>query len=142
MYTQQPIGVPIIVLSPEGKVLMAERIKVYGSGLYGMPGGHIELNESIQETVKRELMEETGLVAEEMEFVGVVRELQKKEYNFIHFGFFVKKFHGELKNVEPTKSKDWEWVSIDQLPENILPGHKAVLDMFKNQNTRRFRDLV
>lgn len=142
MYTQEPLGVPTIVLNQEGQVLMAERVGVYGAGLYGMPGGHIELNESIQETVKRELMEETGLVAEELEFVGVVRELQKKEYNFIHFGFQVKKYHGELKNVEPNKSKDWEWVSLDQLPENMLPGHKAVLDMFKNQNTPRFRDLV
>ncbi len=142
MYLQEPIGTPIIVLNQEGRVLMAERIKVYGSGLYGMPGGHIELNELMQETVKRELLEETGLVVEEIEFIGVVRELQKETYTFIHFCFLVKKFHGELKNIEPTKSKDWGWVSIDQLPENILPGHKAALDMFKNQNTPRFRDLV
>jgi 8-oxo-dGTP diphosphatase len=142
MYTQEPIGVPILVLNQEGKILMAERIKVYGSGLYGMPGGHVELSELAEEAAKRELLEETGLVAEEMEFVGVVRELQKESYNFIHFGFLVKKYHGELKNVEPNKSKDWEWISLDKLPENILPGHKAVLDMFKNQNTPRFRDLV
>jgi 8-oxo-dGTP diphosphatase len=142
MHPQEPIGTPTIVLNDEGKVLMAERIMVYGRGLYGMPGGHIELNELAEETAKRELLEETGLVVEEIEFVGVVRELQKETYTFIHFGFLVKKFHGELKNVEPEKSKDWEWISLNNLPKNILPGHKAVLDMFKNKNTPRFRDLV
>lgn len=135
------IGVPIIVLNNKNEILIAERINVYGAGLYGMPGGHIDLDEPMEETVKRELLEETGLSAEKLEFVGVVRELQKT-YNFIHFGFIIKKFSGELRNAEPSKSKDWEWISLESLPENILPGHKAILKMFKEPLSPRVLELI
>lgn len=129
----QPIGALVIVLDKTGKkVLIGKRKNSYGKGLYGMPGGRLELKELLTDTVKRELFEETGFQAKELEYIGVVRELQG-EYNFIHFGFYCTTYQGKLKNKEPHKTEKWEWIDLDKIPENILPAHKTMLEVFLNK---------
>lgn len=135
------IGTAIIVLNKKGEILMGKRGNVYGAGFYGMPGGRIELKEPVIDTVKRELMEETGLNTEHADFMGIVRELQG-DYNFIHFGFLVKDFPGDPQNKEPEKCEGWEWISLDKLPESILPGHKAIIDLYINKETPAYRELL
>lgn len=137
------IGVSIVVLNPEkNKVLLGVRIGGYHEGWYGAPGGRIELRESILECGKRELNEEVGVETDNIEYVGVVRQLQKDSYNFIHFGLIVKEYTGEVKNLEPEKCEGWEWFSIENLPQKLLPGHKAVIEMYLNPETSRYRDLL
>ena len=81
------IGVCVIVLSPKGdQVLLGERINSYKSDWFGLPGGRLELTESLIDCGKRELMEEVGIVPTTIKFVGVIRELQNNAYNFVHFG--------------------------------------------------------
>jgi 8-oxo-dGTP diphosphatase len=81
---------------------------------------------------KRELEEETGLVNPQLEYIGVVREKQEG-YSFIHFVFVCKSFDGEVQNTEPEKCEGWEWYSVENLPQNILNGHKAGIEMYKNK---------
>lgn len=44
------------------EVLLGLRVRTTGAGLWSLPGGHVERNESPIETARRELMEEVGLV--------------------------------------------------------------------------------
>ena len=77
-------GVCVIILNEVGQVLLGERINSYKAGWFGMPGGRIELEETILAAGNRELKEEIGIKSASLEYVGVVRELQQT-YNFIHF---------------------------------------------------------
>lgn len=138
---QEMIGVGIIVLNDKNQILMGERKNAYGAGLFGMPGGRIELKEPLVKAVKRELLEETGLIVKSCEYIGVARELQKGG-NFIHFGFVVKNIYGVPQNLEPDKCIKWEWFNLDEVPGQMLPGHKATLDMYLNPKTPRYRDVV
>lgn len=126
---KEPIGVCIILLNKDGKVLLGERLNSYKQGLYGLPGGRIMLNETIKQTAKREAHEEVGIEFKDFIYVGVVRELQET-YNFVHFGVVVKDVSETPKNMEPDKCKGWEWFAIDELPKKILPGHKALIEMY------------
>ena len=141
MTKKEHIGVGIIVVNDKGRILLGERRNSHGAGQYGIPGGRIEVSEALEVTVKRELNEETSLKVLNSEFVGVVRDFQK-EYNFIHFGFVVSKFSGDVKNMEYDKCKGWEWFDFGRLPQNILPGHRAILEMYIKKETPRYGELV
>lgn len=106
---REHIGVGVVVLSPDKKnILLGERMNSYKAGWLGMPGGRIEGSEPVFETVNRELLEEAGITADNSEYVRVVRDWQGT-YSFIHFGFVVSAFNGEITNAEPHKCKRWDW---------------------------------
>jgi 8-oxo-dGTP diphosphatase len=135
----QPIGACAVILNTEGKVLLGKRKNSYKSGCYGLPGGRIELNEPITAAIHREVLEETGLDLNNLEYSGVVRENQDK-YDFIHFVFAAKNVTQSPVLIEPEKCEGWEWFAIDQLPELILPGHAAAIQT--HQGTTKLIDIV
>lgn len=96
-------------------------------------GGQLELKEKIEDAIKRELYEETGLKANSLSYLGVVRELQET-YNYIHFVFTCQEFEGKPTLCEPEKCEGWEWHSIDVLPSPLLPGHQAALSLYSHQS--------
>lgn len=78
------IGCAVIVKNHQGQVLFGKRKNAFKSGLYGFPGGRINKNEKALVASKRELLEETGLKARSLKYIGVVKEWQDS-YHFIHF---------------------------------------------------------
>lgn len=60
------IGVVVIVIDPQGRLLMVECDKKWK-----LPGGYIELGESAEEAGVREIYEETGLTIDNLELIGV-----------------------------------------------------------------------
>lgn len=142
MEAAEHIGVVIVIINTQDQtVLLGERRNSYKAGYYGLPGGRIELSESLVEAVKRELLEETGIVVttSDLEYLGVVRELQET-YNFIHFAFVIKNLKSTPVNREPDKCNGWEWMSIKHLPEKILRGHQAALEMYRTN--KRIVDII
>ena len=140
---REHLGVPVIVLSPEGNnVLLGERINSYKSDWLGLPGGRLELRENLIDCVKRELLEEVGIIPSTIEYLGVVRELQNNSYNFIHFGLVVKSFTGQIQNIESHKCKGWQWVPVDNLPYKILPAHKILIEMYLKPNSQKYKELL
>lgn len=58
------IGASAAIFRPDGSVLIIERAKPPFSGVWSLPGGHIEADEDPAETARREVLEETGLAVE------------------------------------------------------------------------------
>ncbi len=140
--TRQFIGTCVIVLDKrQTKLLLGKRINAYKAGMYGLPGGRVSYTELLTDGAIREFAEETGLQAKELTYVGVVREKQEG-YSFIHFAFVCKTYQGTLEMKEPEKCEKWEWFSFNSLPENILPGHKAAIEMFLTKNGFPLKDLI
>ena len=61
----------------DGEVLLAKRGKQPNLGLWSLPGGHVELGETLQQAAKRELMEETGIFAELPHLVDCLNFIRK-----------------------------------------------------------------
>lgn len=55
----------------DNKVLLARHTYGSGKGLYIVPGGYVEYGELPQDAVKREVLEETGIVVEPRKIVGI-----------------------------------------------------------------------
>lgn len=124
------IGVCVVLLDKNNKVLLGKRKNSYRSGYYGLPGGRVERNESLEESAKRELFEETGLKVKKLEYLGTVRDLQEDNHTFIHFAFLCNDFLGTPILAEPEKCEVWEWFKPSLIPTKTLPGHIAAVNMY------------
>jgi len=66
--TTPKIAVNALVFNDKGEVLLAKRSD---NGLWCIPGGHVDLGETLAQACLRELFEETGLKADVERLVGV-----------------------------------------------------------------------
>ena len=104
---------------------------------WGIPGGSMELYETIEETAIRELKEEAGISAEELELVTV---LSGKDYYFEYPNgdklctvivlFKVKNYSGTVK-VSDRESKDLKFFALDKLP-NMEKRAQRIIDKILN----------
>lgn len=67
--SKQPLLGAIAVVIRNNQVLLAKRRKNPDSGLWGFPGGHVELGETALAAAARELQEETGILAEPVDYL-------------------------------------------------------------------------
>ncbi len=70
-YPEMPlVGVGALVIR-DGKILLVKRKYPPGKGRWSIPGGHVEVDESILEAARRELLEETGIEGDPLGVVNV-----------------------------------------------------------------------
>lgn len=67
--SKQPLLGAIAVVVRDNQVLLAKRRKNPDSGLWGFPGGHVELGETALAAAARELCEETGVTAKPIDYL-------------------------------------------------------------------------
>lgn len=116
------VGVNAIVIK-DNKILLGKRINCFGEGDYGLPGGHFEKNEKMNEALYREVLEETGIICKSITFSNIVN-CPGTHGHYLQIGFVVNDFEGEPKLMEPEKCEGWEWFDLEDLPENIIKTHK------------------
>jgi len=124
------VGVNVLILSNRG-LLLGKRKNAVAAGSWGLPGGHLETNEKLEQCASRELYEETGLRCEKFEFLNVVNQPQKKNGHYFQFLFLAKNWKGKPKVKEPNKCEEWKWFQLDRLPRNITYAHKKSIEIFK-----------
>ena len=122
------IGVNLFLLR-YGKLLFGQRKNAFGAGDWGLPGGHLAFSENMQAGVRRELMEETGLVIGEMTFANMVNSPQGSRH-YIQIGFIATNVQGEPALKEPDRCAEWRWFPLADLPSNIFIAHQKQVEAF------------
>ena len=120
------VGVNPIILNDKGEILLGRRLKKAGYGTYGLPGGHLKANETIESAAIREIYEETGLIIkiDDVEVINVART-----GNYIQFGVLIKKYEGFPYNKEPYKCDYLSFFDKNKLP-NLFQGTKVNIELF------------
>ena len=125
----------IIIVNEKGELLLGRRTDNH---LWGYSGGSIELTETVEESAKRELFEEMGLIAEELEFFMVnsgpeahyVYPNGDEVYN-VELIYLCRKYHGELKRqeeeVEELRFFAPEEITLDMISPPIRPVFRKYL---------------
>lgn len=115
-------GASIIVENSLGHILMQQR---QDDGTWSYPGGRIEIDETVEEGARREVLEECGLQIGEMELLGVFsgEELNHvypngNEVCGIDIVFVSHDYTGELKSIDG-EAKQMGFYPIDALPRPI-----------------------
>ncbi len=65
------LTVDCVVLNPRGEVLLIQRKNEPFKGHYALPGGFVDIGETVEDACRRELLEETGVKAGRLKLVGV-----------------------------------------------------------------------
>jgi 8-oxo-dGTP diphosphatase len=116
------VGVGAIIVS-NGRVLLVCRGREPLKGHWTLPGGVLELGESLIEGVKREIAEETGLEVEPIELVELLdrihREGEKVRYHYVIADYLCRVTGGELRAASDADAVRWveraEWNSHSSL---------------------------
>jgi len=128
------IGVGVMIQNQKGEVLLGLRQGSHGAGEWCFPGGYFEFGETIFQTAKREVAEETGIEVDELELISVAEEMRYIETDgkqFLNIGVKAKYKGGEPRIMEPEKCQEWCWFSLDNLPDKLLEGTELTIKNFK-----------
>lgn len=104
----------VLIVSNE-KILLAMKKRGFGAGRWNGFGGKVEAGESIEDSAKRETLEEGGIVVTDMEKVGIHEfefASQRGEIREVHV-FRVERFSGEPQETEEMRP---QWFTIDAIP--------------------------
>ncbi len=112
----------------------------YRDGEYQVPAGHVEDRESFAQCAVRELQEEANVETkiEDLKLVHVLHRLEgdkeesdKKMRQRLDVFFTAQNWSGEINNNEPHKCVELRWFPLDNLPDNIFPYVRFVLEQYQ-----------
>ncbi len=129
------VGASVIVENDQGEVLLQKR---KDNQCWGYAGGSVDLDEVVEDAARRELLEETGLVAGKMELLGVFsgKELHYvypngDEVSNIDIVYLCRDYTGCLRPQE-AEVLELKFFSADDLPENLSPPVRTPLAKWVN----------
>lgn len=123
-------AVNAVILNDRKEILMAQRSQWPYIGAWDFPGGHIYVNETIEDCLTRELREELGVESELGELFQVYSDKghSPKFADVIAFYFAKIKSHDFVKNIEMS---DFKYFSFNDLPEAIAYHNEGALEDIK-----------
>ncbi len=124
-------GACIFLLDEENRVLLLQRSD---NACWGPPGGALEPGESLEDTARRETVEESGLKVEDLELFGVFSGPDLfytypngDQVHNVTVAFIARAYQGEIQLSEHTS---YGWFGMKNLPQPISPPIIPVLKAF------------
>ena len=111
-------------LSP--KILLIQRLKEPFANHWALPGGFMEIDESLEQAAARELEEETGLQIKDMQQVGAFSQVDRDPRGRIITVAFVCEITGDQQAIAADDAKSLKWFDLDSLPALAFDHQKIV----------------
>lgn len=132
------VGCGAFILNEKEEVLLQQRNKAPERGYWSIPGGKVEMFETLEQAIKREVEEETGTKIDIIELLGACNHIVLSEkVHWVSPAFLCKIVNGEPKIMEPEKHIDMKWFPLEQLPENITITTQNALKCYKKYKTKK-----
>jgi len=124
------VNVDILVIK-DNKILLgllSNKWLYKGKQVYGVPGRDIFFGEKIGTAVKRNIKEEFNCNVTRYKIICVNSNYALKNH-YIGIGVIVE-IDGEVKNLKPVDWDSWEWFDKNEIPKNLFPPAKNLLDSY------------
>jgi ADP-ribose pyrophosphatase YjhB (NUDIX family) len=109
------IIVSAYIQNPEGKILM---VKLKKLGLWGLPGGKVDVGELPRNALMREIAEETGVKVEIEKLIGFREYFWESDNSYwVDLIYKTKIVSGNPEIKEPEKILEMEWKDKNNIPE-------------------------
>ena len=125
-----------LLLIKNNRILLLRRFNTgWEDGTYSLVAGHLDGKETISETMAREAKEEAGITINPSNMHVVHTMHRNSNLEYIDFFLVADNWQGKPKIMEPDKSDDMQWFSLENLPSNILPHVKQAIEHYKDNIT-------
>ena len=130
-YPRPAVTADIIIFDKnKEKILLIERGGEPFKGMWAIPGGFMDMNETIEQTAYRELEEETNLTGIELNqlhtFTAIDRDPRHRTVTTVFYGFLDDNLQTATAGDDAVKA---QWFDIYNLP-NLAFDHREVIDFF------------
>ena len=116
-YPEHPhVAVGAVVIH-DNQVLLVKRGKPPAEGEWAIPGGNVELGETLQQAAEREILEETGVTVQAKEIIYTFESIHKDPEGGVIFHYVILDFAADYISGNPAPhddAMDAQWVT----PEN------------------------
>lgn len=128
-------GANVIIINEKDEILLHHRTD---RDWWGLPGGMMELGESLEETARREVFEEVNLTCESLELFNVYSGADlyykypdgNEVYN-VTVTYLCRKFSGVIE-VEATEGRDARFFGVDDLPSNLSSTIVGIIENYRD----------
>jgi 8-oxo-dGTP diphosphatase len=137
--SQTPLLGAIAVVIHDGNVLLAKRKKQPDAGMWGFPGGHVEWGETALAAAARELHEETGVLADPVDYLTNYDLLRTDENEQVTTHYLLVGVACTYLSGTPIAAddvSDAQWFSIEEVRANTLPMSARVIELMELALTR------
>jgi 8-oxo-dGTP diphosphatase len=112
------VGVGSIIIEDD-RVLLVKRAHPPIQGQWSIPGGVLEVGELVREAAVREAREETGLIVEPGDLLGVYDRIlhnheKRVQYHYVLIDFLCRRVGGEL--LAASDAAEVRWFTREELP--------------------------
>jgi 8-oxo-dGTP diphosphatase len=132
VYPEVPrIAVGAIIIR-DGKVLLVKRKDQPGKGHWAIPGGKVELGESLKDAVHREIREETGIICKALDPVYTFDYIERDHTGRVRFHYVIVDLMADYIQGNPhpaDDASDARFVDTEEIYS--LPVNKTTLDLLK-----------
>lgn len=129
------VGAVTIIINNKKRILLQKR-KATSFGMWGLPGGLMELGESTEDTARREVLEETGLTIGNLNLIDVfsgpgnfLKVQNGDEFYSVTVAYYTNEVNGNLV-IDESESLGFSFFDINQLPDNIVKSHRKMINKF------------
>ncbi|TGB01295.1 NUDIX hydrolase [Halobacillus salinus] len=130
-------GSVVLLINEEGHVLLQER--THPEGVWGLPGGLMELGESTEEVGVREVYEETGLTVQNLQLINVYSgkdhftvAANGDQFYTVTAAYYTTDYEGELR-VNLEEGFQCQFIDLERLPERMVGSHREIVNDFAKE---------
>lgn len=129
--TEPRVGTGAAIVA-DGRILLVQRVRPPEAGCWGLPGGKVDLFETVRAGVIREVREELGIEILEPQLLCVVDQIDAAAgEHWVAPTWLVTAFAGEPALQEPEKHSGLDWFALDALPKALTEATRQAVAALK-----------